>query len=131
MAHKKMFAIGALAGFLIGAAVCFATIVYYTGFRIKEFYANSFISEIGVKVLTLRNIRNGKPEAAIKVLENHLDNNIAALPSLFESDPKSSKSYVKNTIAYTKKYREQYPWKNENPEIEKAVTAAFSKEYPD
>lgn len=131
MSSKKMFAIGSLAGFMLGAIVCLWTVGYCMKFWLDKSRISRPIAETFVTVLVLKNIREGNQEAAIKLLENDLDVHITTLPSVFESISKYQRPSAKNLFLYVKKYRTEYPRKNENAEFGKMVSDSLEKELQD
>jgi hypothetical protein len=82
--------------------------------------------EAATDVALLNRIRSNNITNAVDMLETKLDISLAMLSSDFKDIPKTQRVEVLKTIQMAKDYRDKFPHKNSYPDLNQAVSNAFS-----
>lgn len=114
--------VGAAAGGVTGSYVA----IYFTSGYFSDGWmlGNSVDTQINISIL--KNLRNGDTEKAVEFLETTLDEKIISLQISDENTQWTNKS-VSKAIRVAIEYRNEYPRHTENPDVDKMVSEALSK----
>jgi len=129
--NKKIAIILIVAAFLIG--------VVGGGWRVNHFLNRTThqkietsiialeLGEVGNNVAILTQIRSNNLTNGIDRLESNLDGSLLVLIGSQTFDmPQFQREQLQNAFRIAKDYRNKFPHENEQPEVSRAITKAFS-----
>jgi hypothetical protein len=110
--------VGFVAGLFVGGQVLDDTVNVHM--RVSAGYG------VATQVVILRQLREGKTESATSLLEGMLESDIIALGAAIDVSPKVRAEDVK-VIQMACEYRERFPRKSDNVEIDEAVAKVLNR----
>lgn len=134
MENRTKFIAGLSVAFLVGAAGGLA-LGGYGGFRLA---AGSILDgcvsrdarEIQTRVATLKDLRAGRHEQAIELIESDLDDALIILDPAepYPSVTERTVTQVRKAIGGAKAYRTEHPRRSTRPAVDKMITNLFAGE---
>ena len=116
------FFVGGLVGFVAGGYISFEL----TTTRFGNEWLNEQANDISSRITILKNVREGRHEEAVEVMERQLEDDLISI----EPDHRIKEltlSAINGAIQNAKDYRTQYPRTPSRPSIEKMVEDVFKR----
>lgn len=128
--NSKMVGVGLLVSFLVGA-VAGGIGGWYFG---MHSYLNAWVQEqagdVNGNVVVLRNLREGKTDAAMEFVESRLDDDLVVLVPEDVELREHVREEMHSALRTAKQYRTDYPRTSSRSGVDEMVKNALSRQIP-